>query len=76
MSTPSAIPAPPDNQSYASLKRLIVEKGLLEKQPGFLTYKILLSAAMLALSLLVLFLTDNVWLQLLNAVFLGTAFPC
>jgi len=67
-------PAAPDNQSYAALKRLIVEKGLLDKQPGFLAYKILLTAGMLAVSIAVLFLTDNLWVQLLNAVYLAFVF--
>ena len=70
------IPGPdtPDNRSYATLKRLIMEKGLLDKQPGFLTYKILLSAAMWAVSISILFLTDNLWIQLLNAVYLAFVF--
>ena len=70
------VPGPdtPDNRSYATLKRLIMEKGLLDKQPGFLTYKILLSAAMWAVSISILFLTDNLWIQLLNAVYLAFVF--
>ena len=67
-------PASPDNQSYAALKRLIIEKGLLEKQPGFLTYKIVLTAAMLAVSIIILFLTDNFWVQALNAIYLAFVF--
>lgn len=74
MSIPSATPVSPDNQSYAALKRLINEKGLLEKQPGFLAYKIVLAAVMLAVSIVVLFLVDNIWLQLLNAVYLAFVF--
>ena len=61
----------PDNQSYAALKKMILEKGLLEKQPGFLTYKIILNLAMLAISVAILFLTDNIWIQLLNAAYLA-----
>jgi len=70
------IPSPdvPDNRSYAALKRLIMEKGLLDKQPGFLIYKILLTAAMWAVSIAILFLTDNLWVQLLNAVYLAFVF--
>jgi len=70
------VPSPdaPDNRSYAALKKLIVEKGLLDKQPGFLTYKIILTAAMWAVSIAVLFLTDNIWIQLLNAVYLAFVF--
>ena len=71
-----SVPSPvlPDNQSYAALKRLIMAKGLLDKQPGFLTYKILLTAAMLTVSIVVLILTDNFWVQLLNAVYLAFVF--
>jgi fatty acid desaturase len=67
-------PSEPDNRSYAALKRLIKEKGLLDKQPGFLTYKIIFTATLLAVSLIILFLTDTIWLQLLNAVFLAFVF--
>ena len=74
--SPDSPPSPPipNNQSYAALKRLILEKGLLEKQPAFLTYKILLTAGMFAVSLAILFLTDNLWLQLLNATYLAFVF--
>src|SRR5215207_584830 len=64
----------PDNRSYAALKKLIVEKGLLDKQPGFLMYKILLSAVMGIISIIILFLTDNIWIQLVNAVYLAFVF--
>ena len=67
-------PALPDNQSYAALKRLIMAKGLLDKQPGFLTYKILLTAAMFTVSIVVLILIDNFWVQLLNAVYFAFVF--
>jgi len=67
-------PAVPDNQSYAALKRLILEKGLLDKQPGFLTYKILLTAAMLIVSIVVLLVVDNFWIQILNAVYMAFVF--
>ena len=76
MSTPDSTtnPAVPDNQNYAALKRLILEKGLLEKQPAFLTYKILFSAGLLAVSIAILFLTDNLWIQILNAVYMAFVF--
>jgi len=67
-------PAVPDNQSYAALKKLIIEKGLLEKQPGFLTYKIVFTAVLLVASLVILLVTDKIWIQLLNAVFLAFVF--
>lgn len=64
----------PDNQSYAALKKMIIAKGLLEKQPGFLIYKIVLTFAMLAVSVAVLLLTDNLWVQLVNAVCMAFVF--
>ena len=73
-STQTSDPAISDNQSYAALKRLIIEKGLLEKQPGFLTYKITLTIAMLMVSVAVLALVDNIWVQLLNAAYLAFVF--
>ena len=63
-----------DNQSYAALKKLIAEKGLLEKQPGFLTYKIILTFAMLAAGIAVLCLVENPWIQMLNAAYLAFVF--
>lgn len=63
-----------DNQSYAALKRLLKEKGLLDKQPGFLTYKIVSTAIMLMISIVILFLTRNPWIQLLNAAYMAFVF--
>lgn len=70
----SVLATTPDNQGYAELKRLIKEKGLLDKQPGFLFYKIFLTAAMLAVSVVTIFLSDALWTQLLNAAFLAFVF--
>jgi fatty acid desaturase len=59
---------------YAELKRVIKQQGLLDKQPAYYTYKILLTLGMLALSLTFLLVTANLWLQLLNAVYLAFVF--
>ena len=59
---------------YAELKRLIKQRGLLDKQPAYYTYKILLTIGLLALSLTILVVVDSLWLQLLNAVFLAFIF--
>ncbi len=56
---------------YAELKRLIKDRGLLDKQPAYYTMKILLTLALFALSFVILFTVDNFWVQLLNAVYLG-----
>ena len=65
---------PPRNQDYAELKRLIMEKGLLNKQPRYYVTQILLILALLALSITVLVLIDSLWIQLANAVFLAFVF--
>ncbi len=59
---------------YAELKRLIDEKGLLERQPVYYLYKITFTAGLLALSITLMVTLNNLWLQLLNAVLLGFAF--
>lgn len=59
---------------YAELKRLIKQKGLLEKQPIYYIYKALLTAGLLAVSLIFFFVVNNFWLQLLNAAYLGFVF--
>ncbi|HLF90275.1 MAG TPA: fatty acid desaturase [Anaerolineales bacterium] len=62
------------NANYSQLKELIKQKGLLEKQPRFLAMKMIVNAVMLAISLVILFTTDNFWLQMLNAVFMAFIF--
>ena len=64
----------PARNEYAELKRIIKQQGLLDKQPAYYTYKILLTLGMLALSLTFLLVIDNLWLQLLNAAFLAFVF--
>src|SRR5919112_649362 len=59
---------------YAELKRIIKQQGLLDRQPAYYTYKILLTVGMLALSLTFLLVIDNLWLQLLNAAYLAFVF--
>jgi fatty acid desaturase len=59
---------------YAELKQLIRNKGLLDKQPKYYTYKILSIIGLLALSIAFLLLVHNFWLQLLNAAFMAFVF--
>jgi fatty acid desaturase len=61
------------NNIYSDLKRLIVERSLLEKQTGFYIRKIALTLSLLAASIAFLVLVRNPWLQLLNAAFMGFA---
>lgn len=60
--------------SYADLKRLIKERGLLEKQPGFMARRMLMNLGLLAFSVAVLFLSDSLWLQIPNAVLMAFVF--
>ena len=59
---------------YAELKRLVKQKGLLDKQPAYYTRQILLILGLLAVSVTLLVLIDTLWLQLLNAVLLAFVF--
>ena len=56
---------------YAQLKALVRDAGLLEKNPGHYAVKLALNLGLLALSIAVLTLVDNVWIQMLNAAFLA-----
>ncbi len=62
------------NKDFAALKNLILQAGLLEKQPGFLAQKMLVNLLLFAASIAILFLSDNFWVQALNAVFLAFVF--
>jgi fatty acid desaturase len=56
---------------YAELKRLLQQRGLMERQPAYYATKMALALGMLAIGLTVLIVVTNPWLQLLNAVFMG-----
>jgi fatty acid desaturase len=60
--------------SYASLKKLVKERGLLERQPAFLAFKIGVNLALLALSIGFLFVTNSLWLQIPNALLMAFTF--
>ncbi|MCH7812063.1 MAG: acyl-CoA desaturase [Chloroflexi bacterium] len=62
-----------ENQ-YVELKRLVKERGLLEKQPRFYIVNTLFVLSLVAASVAVLVLVDAFWIQLLNAAFLAFAF--
>jgi fatty acid desaturase len=59
---------------YVELRQKIKEKGLLNKQPWYYTHKIAVTLTLYAGSIAFLFLVDNIWWQLLNAVFAGFLF--
>lgn len=65
--------APRANQ-YAELKRIIKQKGLLNPQPAYFVGKSLITLGLLAVSVVLLFLVDNIWVQMLNAAYLAFVF--
>ena len=68
-----SVPRSRSNQ-YAELKRLIKQNGLLDRQPAYYAGKITLTLGLLAVSLTLLLILDNPWLQLLNAAYLAFVF--
>lgn len=67
----TAISPPTLANEYGELKRQIKSAGLLEKQPLHYIYKISLIVGAFLLGLIFLFLTQNIWLELLGAVYLA-----
>src|SRR5258708_6655018 len=59
------------SSEYAQLKQLMKQRGLLDQQPSYYTYKILFTLTLLVIGLAFLFIVDTFWLQLLNALYLG-----
>jgi fatty acid desaturase len=59
---------------YAELKRLVKLKGLLNQQPIYYTYKILLTIGLLTVSVIFLLVVNNFGLQILNAVYMAFVF--
>jgi fatty acid desaturase len=60
--------------NFAELKRRVKAQGLLEKQGGFLYYKMALNAVLFGLSMWILFNTNSWWVLVLNAAFLAFIF--
>lgn len=54
---------------FAELRRLIVEEGLMSRQPVYFTYKIIFNFVLVTVGFTVLFLFDSIWVQMLNAVY-------
>ena len=59
---------------YPELRRIIKEQGLLDKQRAYYTFKIISTLALLGLSITLLVVLNNFWLQLANAAFLAFVF--
>src|SRR5437763_14993388 len=58
---------------YAELKQLIKQRGLLDLQPDYYTYKLLFTVSLLVGSVILLLVVHHLRLQLLHALFI--AFP-
>jgi len=59
------------NNEFAELKRLIKKQGLLDKQPVYYSFRILLIMGLLTVGLVFLLTVHIGWLQLLDAVYLA-----
>ena len=64
----------PGANPYADLKRSITKRGLLDRQPAYYAAKTASTLGLLAVGLALLFVFDNIWFQLLNAVYLAFVF--
>src|SRR5215469_6899369 len=65
-------PAPsPQSHAYAQLKKQIRQHGLLDKQIGYYTRKMLILFAVLTFGWVVLLLFHPLWMVLVSALFLG-----
>lgn len=67
-------PQAPSSNRYVELKQIMKKEGLLEKQPGYYSYRIALLFGLLALGIMFLLTVHVFWLQLLNAVYLAFVF--
>src|ERR671910_3225218 len=68
-SAPRSLP----NQ-YAELKRLIKQRGLLDRQPAYYAVKTVFTLGLLVFSLALLFILGDTWSQFLNAAYLAFVF--
>jgi fatty acid desaturase len=60
--------------NFKELNEVIEKRNLLKKQSLFEFFKITLNFVLLAISISILFLFNNIWIQLLNAAFLAVVF--
>lgn len=59
---------------WNELKQIIKQQGLLEKQYFYYAGKIFLTLCLVGISILFLVVTDNLWVQVANAIFLAFVF--
>jgi fatty acid desaturase len=70
----SSLPERASPNLYAELKRTMKQKGLLEKQPVYYSFRIALLLVLLVVGIVFFLLAHSFWLQLLNAVYLAFVF--
>ena len=51
------------SNEYVQLKRLVKQRGLLDQQLAYYTYKMLFTLSLLVIAIAFLFIFDNFWLQ-------------
>lgn len=59
------------SSEYVQLKQIVKQQGLLDQQLAYYTCKALFTLGLLVIALAFLFIVDNFWLQLLDALYLG-----
>ena len=62
------------SKEYLQLRRLVAERGLLDRQYLYYAVKTSSTLAMLAAGIAVVIAFDQLWVQMLNAVFLAAVF--
>lgn len=62
------------SNDYAVLRQMLIDQGLLRRQPGYFIVKIIVNALLLALAVLLLFFVHHLWLVLLAAAFSAFVF--
>ncbi len=73
-SVPSfSLPANPAND-FADLRKIVFERGYFKRQFAYYIYKSIEAAVLLTVGVVVLFVFDSVWVQLLNAAYLAFVF--
>jgi len=71
---PAAPPAPARGSEYAQLSRQIKQAGLLQRRPGYYTWKIAVTATVLAAGWAAFVLVGDSWWQLAVAALLAVVF--
>ena len=66
-------PRPSETVDYAILKKQIQELGLLKAKPAYYAMKTVIALACLALAGVIAIMSDNPWILMADAVFLGFA---